>query len=43
MYTPEARRFADDLWDETMNELAFARPREILDGMRLARVGGGGS
>lgn len=32
LYTPEGKSIAKKLWDELMNELAFAHARDIVSG-----------
>ncbi|KAF7186433.1 Short chain dehydrogenase yanD [Pseudocercospora fuligena] len=34
LYTPEGKKEIERLWDETMAELAFAKPQEILSGQK---------
>jgi len=31
MYTGEGRRISDKLWEETLQELRFARVEDVLD------------
>lgn len=37
LYTPEGRKIADRLWDETMRELSFANIEGILSGMKKSQ------
>lgn len=38
VYHPDGERLMRTLWEETMNELAFARVREIVGGLSNGQV-----
>lgn len=34
LYTPEGKKITEKLWQETMAELSFAKPLDILESMK---------